>query len=270
MNRSSKSYRRAGGKHLAASKPNHAPVISHDRQQAMEDRLLDAEQNLDRQFRVKKLANLAVSFIIVVLGVSSVIFIFRHDREGWLTFRWLTVDGTLFTTVLSFIFIILDVLEFLYLSEHSSVAVYFMRLAAAVAEGLIMIVVLISQLPIFSEHMHIFRYDMFNMHILIPVLMILSFIANDSPAGILSFRQKWHGTWYVTLYAAVVITLILTGVIPTELIPYFFLDVTHLPLLDLAGYFAAIYGIAFLLSCLLSFLNRKLTWLWLHDLDKPV
>ncbi len=111
---------------------------------------------------------------------------------------------------------------------------------------------------------------MFNMHILIPLLMIASFIANDSPEGVLSFGQKWHGTWYVTLYAAVVITLIVTGVIPAELIPYFFLDVTHLPLLDLAGYFIAIYGIAFLLSNILSYLNRKISWLWLHDLNRPV
>ena len=270
MNKTSNPRSRKGGKHLAAKNTYTAPVISKDKVQAMEDKLLDAEQNLDRQYRIKKLANLAVSFIIVVLGISSVIFIFRHDREGWLTLRWLTVDGTLFTTIISFIFIILDVSEFLYLTEHSSVPVYFMRLAAAVAEGLIMTVVLISQLPFFSEHMHIFRYDMFNMHILIPILMIASFVSNDSPAGVLSFRQKWHGTWYVTLYAAVIITLILTGVIATERIPYFFLDVTHLPLLDLAGYFAAIYGIAFGLSCLLSYLNRKLSWIWLRNLDKPI
>ncbi len=270
MNRNIFSKRNTGGKHLAGAKAAVRQGTGKDRIEAMEDRLLDAEQNLDRQYRVKKLANLAVSLIIVILGVSSVIFIFRHDREGWLTFRWLTVDGTLFTTAISFFFVVFDVIDFLYLSEHSSTLIYFMRLAASVAEGLIMIVVLISQLPFFSEHMHIFRYDMFNMHILIPLLMIASFIANDSPEGVLSFGQKWHGTWYVTLYAAVVITLIVTGVIPAELIPYFFLDVTHLPLLDLAGYFIAIYGIAFLLSNILSYLNRKISWLWLHDLNRPV
>ena len=142
MNKTSKPNRRKGGKHLAAKNTYIAPVISKDKVQAMEDKLLDAEQNLDRQYRIKKLANLAVSIIIVVLGISSVVFIFRHDREGWLTLRWLTVDGTLFTTIISFIFIILDVSEFLYLTELSSVTVYFMRLAAAVAEGLIMTVVL--------------------------------------------------------------------------------------------------------------------------------
>ena len=264
------SKQRTGGKHLAGPKTASVSVANEDRAEAMEDKLLDAEQNLDRQYRVKKLANFAVSLIIVILGISSVVFIFWHDREGWLTLRWLTVDGTLFTTAISFFFVIIDVIDFLYLSEHSSALIYFMRLAAAVAEGLIMIVVLISQLPFFSEHMHILRYDMFNMHILIPLLMIASFVANDSPNGVLSFRQKWHGTWYVTLYAAVVIALILTGVIPTELIPYFFLDVTHLPLLDLAGYFIGIYGIAFLLSSGLSYLNRKVSWLWLHDLNRPV
>ena len=254
------------GKHLAGSPIPEIPKPGDDMVEIMEDKLLDAEQNFDRQYRIKKLANFVVSLIIVVLGISSVIFIFLHDGDGWLTFRWLTVDGTIFTTVLSIVFVVIDIIDFVYLSEHYSTAVYFMRLAAAVAEGLIMIVVLISQLPVFSEHMHIFRYDMFNMHILIPLLMIASFVLNDPPIGILRFSQKWHGSWYVTLYAAVVIMLIITGVIPTERIPYFFLDVTHLPLLDLAGYFVIIYGIAFGLSCLLSYLNRKLSWLWLHDL----
>lgn len=259
------------GKHLTGSVKKNVsasdkPETAQDRIEAMEDKLLDAEQNFDRQYRIKKIANFIVSLIIILLGVTSVVFILRQDREGWLTLRWLTVDGTLFTTILSVFFVVIDIIDFLRLTEHSSTLIYFMRLAAAVAEGLIMIVVLISQLPVFPEHMHIFRYDMFNMHILIPLLMIASFILNDTPIGILNFSRKWHGTWYVSLYAAVIITLILTGVISTEQIPYFFLDVTHLPLLDLATYFVCIYGIAFGLSALLSYLNRKLSWLWLHDL----
>ena len=257
---------RSGGKHLASSAAQQAQEISADPVEAMEDRLLDTEQNFDRQYRIKKLVNLVVSIIIVVLGVSSVLFIFRHDGDGWLTFRWLTVDGTVFTTVLSVVFIVIDISDFLNLSEHSSTFVYFARLAASVAEGLIMIVVLISQLPFFSEHMHILRYDMFNMHILIPLLMIASFVLNDPSIGKLRFLQKLHGTWYVSLYAAIIITLILTGIIPTERIPYFFLDVTHLPLLDLLTYFVMIYAIAISLSHLLSYLNRKLSWLFLRDL----
>ncbi len=254
------------GKHLAKTKIDVVQNADDDAVEIMEDRLLDAEQNFDRQYRIKKLVNLAVSLVIVVLGISSVIFIFVHDGDGWLTFRWLTVDGTLFTTILSVFFLVIDIIDFNNLSEHSSSMVYFARLAAAVAEGLIMIVVLISQLPIFSEHMHIFRYDMFNMHILIPLLMIASFVLNDPPIGKLHFLQKLHGTWYVSLYAAIIITLILTGVIPTERIPYFFLDVTHLPLLDLVTYFVMIFAIAISLSHLLSYLNRKLSWLFLRNL----
>lgn len=253
------------GRHLAKTKID-VVQRSDDAVEIMEDRLLDAEQNFDRQYRIKKLVNLAVSLIIAALGISSFIYIFVHDGDGWLTFRWLTVDGTLFTTILSVFFLVIDIIDFNNLSEHSSTMVYFARLAAAVAEGLIMIVVLISQLPIFSEHMHIFRYDMFNMHILIPLLMIASFVLNDPPIGKLRFLQKLHGTWYVSLYAAIIITLILTGVIPTERIPYFFLDVTHLPLLDLVTYFVMIYVIAISLSHLFSYLNRKLSWLFLRNL----
>ena len=98
--------------------------------------------------------------------------------------------------------------------------------------------------------------------VLIPVLTILSFLLNDSPIGRLSFRQKLRGTWFITLYAAVILTLILTGVIPAEQIPYFFLDVAHMPVTAFLGCFAFIYSVAILLSHLLSGWNRKLSWLW--------
>ena len=256
------------GKHLAQTRIPNNPNQDDDPVEIMEDRLLDAEQNLDMQYRIKKIANFIVSLVIVILGVSSIIYIFVHDKDGWLTFRWLTVDGTMFTTVLSVFFIVIDIIDFLRLSETSTAVVYFTRFSSAVTEGLIMIVVLLSQLPFFSEHMHILRYDMFNMHILIPVLMIASFTLNDPPIGILSLRQKISGTGYVFLYAIIVISLIVTGIISQEQIPYFFLDVTHMPLLDLAGCFILIFVIELFLAHILSFLNRKLSWVWLKDLSR--
>ena len=176
------------GKHLAETKIDVIQSPDDDAVEIMDDKLLDAEQNFDRQYRIKKLVNLAVSLIIVALGVSSFIYIYVHDGDGWLTFRWHTVDGTLFTTILSVCFVAIDIIDFKNLSEHSSTFVYFARLAASVAEGLIMIVVLVSQLPIFSEHMHIFRFDMFNMHILIPLLMIASFVRSEEHTSELQSR----------------------------------------------------------------------------------
>ncbi len=226
------------------------------------NRIERIELRFKRRYRIKKLVNLLISILIAVSGVISVLFIWNYDGEKLLTFRWMTVDGTIFTTAAAAFYVVVSILEMARYTELTSRSVYFARLASAVAEGLIVIVVLLSQLPFSPEHMHIFRFDMFQMHILIPVLTILSFILNDSPIGRLSFRQKLRGTWFITLYAAVILTLILTGIIPAGQIPYFFLDVAHMPDLAFIGCFLFIYSVAFLLSHCLSSWNRKLSWLW--------
>ncbi len=229
------------------------------------DRIERIEQRFKHRYRIKKLVNLFISIVIVVSGIISVVYIWNYDRDGLLTFRWMTVDGTIFTTVIAFFYVMVSILEMARYTELTNRSVYFMRLASAVAESLILVVVLLSQLPFSPEHMHIMRFDMFQMHILIPLLTILSFILNDSPIGRLTFRQKLHGTWFITLYAAVILALILTGVIPAEQIPYFFLDIAHMPALTFLGCFVFIYALGYLLSHCLSGWNRKLSWLWFRQ-----
>ena len=226
------------------------------------DRIERIEQRFKRRYRQKKLTNLLISAVIVLLGITSVLYIWNYDRDGVLTFRWMTVDGTIFTTVIAFFYIAVNLLEITRYTELTSRLAYFMRLASAVAESLIMAVVLLSQLPVFPQHMHIFRFDMFQMHISIPILTVASFALNDSPIGKLKPLKLFHGTWFVTLYAAVILTLILTEAIPREMIPYAFLDVAHLPALAVLVSFAAVYGMSWLFSLLLSRWNRKLSWLW--------
>lgn len=220
------------------------------------------EQRFKRRYNRKKLLNILISAVIVVLGVSSVIFIWSYDRDGVLTFRWMTVDGTIFTTVIALCYIAVNAFEIVRYTELTSRIVYFMRLASAVAESLIMVIVLLSQLPFSQQHMHILRYDMFNMHLLIPILTVASFALNDSPIGKLRLGKLFHGTWFITLYAAVVLSLILTGIIPEEMIPYSFMDVAHMPALVVALCFVFVYGIGLLLSWLLSRWNQKLSWRW--------
>ena len=220
------------------------------------------EQLFKQRYKVKKLVNLIISIMIVILGISSVVYIWNYDQDGILTFRWMTVDGTIFTTAIAMFYVIVNIAEMARYTELTSVAVYYMRLASAVAESIIMVVVLLSQMPFSPEHMHILRYDMFNMHVLIPVLTVVSFILNDSPIGKLTFLQKLHGTWFVTLYAAVILTLIGREIIPAEQIPYFFLDVANMPIVMTLGCFLFIYALGYLLSHCLSTWNRKLSWLW--------
>ena len=226
------------------------------------DQIERIERLFKHRYQIKKAVNLLISIVIVVLGITSVVFIWNYDQDGLLTFRWMTVDGTIFTTVIALCYVVVSILEMTRYTELTSLSVYFMRLASAVAESLIMVVVLLSQMPFSLEHIHLFRYDMFNMHLLIPVLTVLSFILNDSPIGKLTFLQKLHGTWFVTLYAAVILTLIATGIIPHEQIPYFFLDVAHMPVLMFIGCFVFVYALGYLLSHFVSKWNRKLSWLW--------
>lgn len=202
-----------------------------------------------------------------MLGILSLVFIWNFDKEGLLTFRWLTVDGTVFTTVISLVFVVVSILEIMRYTELTSRSVYYLRLASAVTESLIILVVLLSQLPVSAEHLHIFRFDMFNMHILIPVLTVASFLLNDSPIGKLKVRQLLNGVLFIILYAVVILSLIISGIIPVEQIPYFFLDIVHLPRLKFISYFVFLFGLSFLLSFILSRWNRKLSWIWFKGIS---
>ncbi len=226
------------------------------------------EENFNRRYRLKKTINLVISSVIVILGILSIAYIFDHDKEGVLTFRWLTVDGTLFTVIGSAIFIAVNLVEMIKLTELTAASTYYLRLAGAVAEGIIMIVVLLSQLPFFTEHMHIFRFDMFNMHLLIPLLTISSFILNDASIGRLTPFQIFRGTGFVTVYAIIIITLIQSGLLTQEQIPYFFLDFHNMSVWMIILAFAMIYGIGYGLSYVLSALNRKLSWRWFKLIAK--
>lgn len=220
----------------------------------------------EQRFRKKKLTNICVSALIVLLGVSSFIYGW-HLEPGITIFRFLTVDGTLFTTAGAAVFVIANLVEILAETEVSGKTVYYIRLSAAVAESVIFIVVLFSQLPFFSQHLPMFdRYDSFVMHVLIPILGISSFLINDSPIGKLKKRKYWYGTWFVTFYAVIILSLIGSWRLPTELIPYFFLDFRHVHWTVVAFAFVFVYGCAYLMAWRLSEWNRSLSWLWFRDI----
>lgn len=227
-------------------------------------------ERIDRQFREKKLWNILICAVIVILGAASIWFIFWHDGDGWLTFRWLTVDGTMFTVLGSVVVIVVNVVEILKKTEVTAEFTFFVRLSCAVAESVIALVVLASQAPFFSEHMHLWRFDMFNMHVLIPVLTIVSFVINDAPIGRVTPMQRFHGTWYVTCYACIIIPMILSGRLPTEMIPYFFLDFYHVPLWLVVAAFVFVYGCGYLMSWALIALNRRLSWSWFRDVARKL
>lgn len=219
-------------------------------------------ENFERCYRNKKYTNLIISAFIVLFGISS--FIFGLHIEPRVTiFRFLTVDGTLFSTFGAAIYIIANIIEIRHKTELTSVFVYYIRLSCAVAEMVIFLVVMLSHLPFFSESIPIAdRYDSFIMHALVPPLTVASFVLNDSPIGRLKVLERLHGTWFVTFYAVVILTLIVTDRIEGEMIPYFFLDVKNNPVWLTILAFIIIYGIGYLMGWFLSEANRRLSWLW--------
>lgn len=228
----------------------------------------DLLEKFNKRFRAKKHLNLGVSALLLLLGVSS--FLFGLTLEpSVIVLRFMTVDGTLFTTAGALAYIIINLVESRRTTELTSIPIYYIRLSAAVAEMVILTVVLISHLPFSSESIPMFdRYDSFVMHVAIPPLMLFSFVINDAPIGKLKPGKIWHGTWFVSFYAVVILSLICSGTLEHSLIPYFFLDVTHNPLWLTLGAFVIVYGIAYFMSWMLSELNRRLSWLWYRGFSK--
>lgn len=226
------------------------------------EKLQNLETHFDRRYREKKILNLFVGALIIAMCVFALIYMANIDREGILMLRWMTVDGTLFTLILTTFFFAVNIVELRKNTELTRRMVYFARLSSAVAESVIIIVVLISQLPVFPMHMHITRPDMFFMHIAIPILVIASFTMNDSPLGRLSRKETLYGTSYVTFYAVIILSLIGSGVIKREYIPYGFLDIKAMSIPIILATVAAFYLMGYALSSGLSKMNRKLYWRW--------
>lgn len=89
-----------------------------------------------RRYQRKKMTNLAVSALIAFLGISS--FLYGLQLEPIPTiFRWMTVDGTLFTTFGAVFFIVVNIVEMVRKTELTRVSVYYIRLSSAVAESVI-------------------------------------------------------------------------------------------------------------------------------------
>ncbi len=112
------------------------------------DRIQEA---FDRRYRVKKATNLTVSAVIALLGVTSFLYGLRLEPMPTI-FRWMTVDGTLFTTFGAIVYIAVNLVELLRKTELTRMSAYYIRLSSAVAESVILSVVLVSQLPFFPEH----------------------------------------------------------------------------------------------------------------------
>lgn len=193
---------------------------------------------------------------VFVLGLISLTVAVARDGEQWQrAFRFMTVIGTLYTTLLSGVVFAVTLRN----RDRADTPLFFLRLCAAVSECVIAIVILLSFLPFIPDSPDIFRFDSFVMHVAIPLLTVISFVVCARPAGDMPPLTHFNGSWLLVVYSAVVTALIITGVMPTEDIPYSFLEISTRPLWYVLLSAGIIFGTAYLLSFLLSTANRRLS-----------
>lgn len=232
--------------------------------------------SFDKALAFKKKSNIAICLLIIILGVSSVIYKVRFEGGFWTCFREMTVNGTVFSTITAFFLIVANLWELTHRKELIYRTMYYMRLSSAVTEAIIFIVVLIGYsfrkyLP--NDNPVFFRYDMIMMHVLVPALVIASFCVNDAPIHVDSPWKRLYGAFFVTVYGLTMIALILANIVPENKIPYSFLNVRNTKPVMLILSYVLIYLVCYGFSALFIRLNKKIYWLsynvkWMHLLDR--
>ncbi len=214
--------------------------------------------------KTKKQVNIFICSLIVVLGISSFIVSAVNEADGnlLLNFRYMTVNGTLFTLIISTMIVVLNMIELKRGREFTSPLLYYTRLSSVVTEAIIGIVIAMSFLPFIPDNPNVMCYDSFNMHVTIPLLSIISFLINDHPVENMKPIMRLHCAWPITLYATVVISMIIMGLIPQESIPYSFLEIYTRPLWYILLFAVLVYSCAYFLSWALSEGNRRVSWIW--------
>lgn len=180
------------------------------------------ESILKKKIRINLLLNLAIA----VLGVTSLYEKF-FLIDGVIAFRAFTIDGNLFTTIVSIAAVFLNVAALIRGRESDNRTMFFLELCSAVAEAVIFIIVMIGYLPFVADTPKITPYHMFCLHVAIPVLSVFRFIFFERPQGVLIPSKLLLGALPIGIYGFGVVIAIKAGILPTAFIPYSFLDFEH-------------------------------------------
>lgn len=216
------------------------------------------------RFKYKKQLNILISITISVLGFCSFfISVVRDMNWDFLSdFRFMTINGTVFTSIISLITAVISLAEIIKGEDIKLEKLYFLRLTSVVTESIIAIVIFMSLFPFIPDKPNILKYDSFNMHVIIPILTIVSFLIAEPPSDKIKPIMRFNGSALITIYSVIIVSLILWGVIPQKDIPYSFLEVNTRPLwyILLAG--VIIYAGAYFLSWGYIELNKKISKSW--------
>lgn len=217
-----------------------------------------------RRFKYKKQLNILICITIAVLGLCSYLISVVEDMDwDFLSdFRFMTINGTLFTTVVSAVTVALSIYELAKGKDIDTKKLYYIRLSSVVTECIIAIVILMSLFPFVPDSPDILKFDSFNMHVIIPIMTIISFLITEPPNEKIKPIMRLNGASVITIYAIVIITLIIWGVIPSDKIPYSFLEVNTRPFwyILLAG--VIVYSCAYFLSWAFIRWNKRVSDYW--------
>jgi len=214
----------------------------------------------------KKKLNLALNVLIAILGISS-LFIKFFLVDGVLAFRAFTVDGNLFTTLVTIAAVFFNLKALKTKDDLSSKRLFYFELASAVTEAVIFIVVMIGYLPIFDDNPTITPYHMFCLHVAIPVLAVVRFIVFEKPQGIIKPNKLLIGAIPIAVYGIGVITAIKVKLLPISLVPYSFLNFEDNFLWFAVFALVVIPTFGYLWSWMFYRLNIRCSLLWYKKSD---
>ena len=132
------------------------------------DRYEQIDREMTRRFRREKIVGMIICSMVFILGLTSLIYKTRYEGGILTCFREMTVDGTVFTSLTSFAMIWLYRSELKNDAPHTSDFLYFWRLSSGVAELMILFIVMLGYTPLSLDKPKLLRYDMINMHLIIP------------------------------------------------------------------------------------------------------
>ena len=211
-----------------------------------------------RDFAIEKRINLILCAAIFVLGISSYITAVVTDAKGdFLSlFRFMTINGTLLSTGTALCAFCINLPELNLGAELYSRFFYLLRLSSAVTECVIALVIAMTLLPFVPDDPELLKYDSFCMHVIIPPLTVASFVINDLAPSPLRRRERFSGAAPVTIYASVMIPLILIGAIPQKRIPYSFMRFDDHPLWYSLLFAMTLLALTYVLTTAFSAWNR--------------
>lgn len=231
-----------------------------------DEAILDIDRitsEFNKRYKLKKNINGIFNLVIFIFGISSLIYAeMIWNFNLILHMRYMTYTSTMFTTAVSLFTFLTCGFEAEKSTEVTSRAVYFLRLSAALTESVVMAVVLFGLTPLVEDVPDISTYTGVMMHLVIPPMTVLSFIYNEAPIGKLKWHEPLFGTWCITLYAVAMVIVFGTGILPSELAPYSFLDFEHHSIWYTLICAVVIYVVAYFIALLLSKLNMSGSWIW--------